>query len=281
MEGAGAQPVPNADPRRDLFDRVCLSCLTYLETFEECSLVTFTGHDKASDHDLDLWEKQSLPYQLPEDMKSFYRMFNGFNVKFMVEAGAATLPVGAMQLNNLKGIKRLPLEGQFPGIPDISGMTSAAFVLDDTMEDGNIVLLYRSAADREMCVISSRSKDKEQFKVGIGKSGSASNIIAMSTTTNKPSMSDAISPTSNPSASTNPDTTQAGYENPEIWFQDRSARWHFLSRTFSDFLRVMVVHLGIDGWAMAFTPEGVSAVTQQWMGVFNRERLCLDVSIKL
>lgn len=266
-----------ADPRRDCFDRVCLSCLTYLDTFEECSSVNFDGYDKATSHDLDVWEKQNLPYQLPEDMKSFYRMFDGFTVKFGVDTGNGTsnVPVGVMHLCSLKTIKRLPLEGQFPGIADISTMTSAAFLLDDSMDDGNIVLLYRSAADRELCVVSSDNvRGRDSSKVGIGKSGSTNSLAAMTASTKKP----LVDAGSNAQIS---DRQQIAFENPEIWFQDRSARWHFVSRTFSDYLRVMVVHLGIEGWAMAFAPEGISPVTRQWMGIFNRERLCLDVSVKL
>lgn len=268
---------PTEDPRRELFDRVCLSCLSYLDTFEECSSVVFDGYDKASSHELDVWEKKNLPYQLPEDMKSFYRMFDGFTVSFGVETGSpSNLPVGTMHLCPLKAIKRLPLEGQFPGIADISTMTSAAFLLDDSMEDGNIVLFYRTTADRELCVISSdglRGKDSKS-KVGIGKSGSTNSLAAMTASTMKPVVDSG-------STVQGSDKAQGGFENPEIWFQDRSARWHFVSRTFSDFLRVMVVHLGIDGWAMAFAPEGVSPLTRQYMGIFNRERLCLDVSVKL
>ena len=269
--------VRETDPRRELFDRVCLSCLSYLDNFEECSSVVFNGQKMATSHELDLWEKQNLPYQLPEDMKSFYRMFDGFAVHFGVNTGSGTAPltVGTMRLGDLKAIKRLPLEGQFPGLADISTMTSAAFLLDDSMEDGNIVLLYRSAADRELCVVSSDGvKGKDSSTVGIGKSGSTNSLAAMTASSKKPLVDSGSNIHS-------PEEQQMGFENPEIWFQDRSARWHFMSRSFSDFLRVMVVHLGIDGWVMAFTPEGIPQITRQWMGVFNRERLCLDMSVKL
>jgi hypothetical protein len=38
----------------------------------------------------------------------------------------------------------------------------------------------------------------------------------------------------------------------------------------------MVVHLGIYGWQSAFTPEGASPATQQWMRMFCKERLIVD-----
>ena len=37
-----------------------------------------------------------------------------------------------------------------------------------------------------------------------------------------------------------------------------------LSQSFSDFLRLMVVHVGVKGWPLAYTPEGLSPQTQQY-----------------
>jgi tubulin polyglutamylase complex subunit 2 len=64
---------------------------------------------------------------------------------------------------------------------------------------------------------------------------------------------------------------------PEVWFQDLSARWHFISHTFKQYMRVMVLHLGIVGWQMAYTAEGLPLSTQQWMRVYCKERLCVDL----
>jgi hypothetical protein len=56
----------------------------------------------------------------------------------------------------------------------------------------------------------------------------------------------------------------------------QSARWHYISKTFTQYFRLMVIHVGIHGWQLAFTPEGVPPVTQQWMGLFCKERLIVD-----
>jgi tubulin polyglutamylase complex subunit 2 len=64
----------------------------------------------------------------------------------------------------------------------------------------------------------------------------------------------------------------------EIWFKDTStstATWHFICYTFTQYLRLSILHLGIFGWQRIFTPEGVSMTTRQWMGMFCRERLCV------
>lgn len=64
---------------------------------------------------------------------------------------------------------------------------------------------------------------------------------------------------------------------PEVWFQDLSARWHFISYTFKQYMRVMCLHLGINGWQMAYTADGLPLTTQQWMRVYCKERLCVDL----
>ena len=64
---------------------------------------------------------------------------------------------------------------------------------------------------------------------------------------------------------------------PEIWFQDLSAKWHFMCSSFKQYLRIMFLHLGISGWQMAFTSDGLPLWTQQWMKLFCKERLCIDL----
>ena len=64
---------------------------------------------------------------------------------------------------------------------------------------------------------------------------------------------------------------------PEVWFQDLSVRWHFISHTFKQYFRAMVLHLGIVGWQMAYTAEGLPLSTKQWMRVYCKERLCVNL----
>jgi tubulin polyglutamylase complex subunit 2 len=62
----------------------------------------------------------------------------------------------------------------------------------------------------------------------------------------------------------------------EIWFQDSTtSNWHFICHTFTQYLRLSVLHLGIFGWHKIFTHEGITMSTRQWMGMFCRERLCV------
>ena len=71
---------------------------------------------------------------------------------------------------------------------------------------------------------------------------------------------------------------KATYEDPEIWFADLSSRMHFITFTYTHYMRVMITHLGIFGWQMAYTPEGLQESTQHWMRLFCIERLCVDIN---
>jgi len=225
-----------ASPQRALFDRTCLSIISYLETFDECSSVDFNGTLRATQRDIDAWEKKNLPYKLPTDLCAFYQMFDGFTLGYSTEVSGVLVPVGMLCLNALASLERLPIEGMFPGHASTAGLTSAGFALDGRSEAGTTVLLYRSQEDRAAAQGASGGSD-----AGCGSSGGTS------------------------------------YESPEVWFQDRSARWHFLCASVSDFLRLMVVHVGVNGWQLAFSPEGLSPLTQQWMQLFARERLVMDL----
>lgn len=64
--------------------------------------------------------------------------------------------------------------------------------------------------------------------------------------------------------------------SPEIWFVDLSARWHFICKSFTQYLRASVTHLGIYGWQLCYTLEGLPDTTQHWMNLFCKERLMVD-----
>jgi tubulin polyglutamylase complex subunit 2 len=44
---------------------------------------------------------------------------------------------------------------------------------------------------------------------------------------------------------------------PEVWFLDQSDDWHFLAATFTEYYRMMLLHLGLPFWQYGFTPQGL------------------------
>jgi hypothetical protein len=261
------------ESRRAKLDRTLLSCISRLESIEECCGIEHSLEEfgECSLIDFATWEKKNAPYILPPDLKAFYALFNGLQLSYRVEIGGKQVPVGEMKLNKLEGIARVALEGTFPKMtwPKSSSMserisnhhitsvstsalvsssnpnyndafvldikTSAAFSIDSSLQIGDVVLLYRSPDNTH------------------GHGGAA---------TGNSKWKSAINP----------------YEEPEVWFQDISARWHFICPTFTHFLRLMVSHLGIYGWHLAYTQEGLPPETIHWMGLFCKERICVDLS---
>ncbi|XP_030833094.1 tubulin polyglutamylase complex subunit 2 [Strongylocentrotus purpuratus] len=65
-------------------------------------------------------------------------------------------------------------------------------------------------------------------------------------------------------------------EDAEIWFLDTALRWHFLSSTFAQYFRLMMVHLGLPQWQYAFTDVGLSPSARQWFNLYGPYRLQTD-----
>jgi hypothetical protein len=240
-------------------DRTLLSVLSQLESFEECASVDVVPSEGCSS-EIANWEKKNVPYVLPSDLKAFYSQFNGINVSYKVDIAGRHVTIGEMKLNKLDSITRVALEGTFPKMNwsryggssgggsnsnnsngSAGGSSAESYVLDFNT---SAAFTLDSSLEIGQVVLLYRSPD-ETGKGGEGKL--RGNLV-------------------------NP------YEDPEIWFQDISARWHYISATFSNFLRLLLAHMGVFGWHMAYTPEGLSSETIHWMGLFCKERICVDLS---
>merc|ERR1712224_64879 len=55
---------------------------------------------------------------------------------------------------------------------------------------------------------------------------------------------------------------QTSISRPQVWFQDLSCDWHFIANTFTDYFRLMAMHLGIPHWQYAFTEVGLDPVAR-------------------
>lgn len=68
-----------------------------------------------------------------------------------------------------------------------------------------------------------------------------------------------------------------GTTKPQVWFQDNSCKWFFVANTFTDYFRLMIMHLGLPHWQYAFTQVGLDAQTLQWFRFLSPERLAIDI----
>mmetsp|Transcript_2419 Transcript_2419/g.3788 ORF Transcript_2419/g.3788 Transcript_2419/m.3788 type:complete len:267 (-) Transcript_2419:4016-4816(-) len=253
------------DPREQ-FDKIALNCITYLETFEECRNVNFQCGDGAASHESVLWEKRNSPYKLPTDLKNFYCMFNGVQLGWNVDLNEKSVQVGYIRVNRLESLKAVDVLGAFdsnawsdatsssdtPSPPD--PRTCAAFSLDSQCEFGEVVLLYRNDPDYSTNTTSTIAT-------------TAAAVAGSADDSDGHAGSEAVGISSQ---------EEQRLHQPEVWFIDRSSRWFFLSKNFTQYFRLLIIHLGIHGWQLAFTPEGLPTTAQHWMGMFCKERLIID-----
>lgn len=66
-------------------------------------------------------------------------------------------------------------------------------------------------------------------------------------------------------------------KDPQVWFQDLASHWHFISNTFTDYFRLMIMHLGLPHWQYVFTDIGLDAASKQWFRFLAPERLSIDL----
>lgn len=67
------------------------------------------------------------------------------------------------------------------------------------------------------------------------------------------------------------------FDKPQVWFQDLSWQWYFIAQTFTDYFRLMIMHLGLPRWQYAFTQVGLDPQTLQWFRFLSPERLEIDM----
>jgi len=67
-------------------------------------------------------------------------------------------------------------------------------------------------------------------------------------------------------------------EAPEVWFQDLSGRWNFLSSTFIVYFRMMVAHLGLPNWQYRFTEYGMDPISKQWFFLISPDKFTFDLN---
>lgn len=47
---------------------------------------------------------------------------------------------------------------------------------------------------------------------------------------------------------------------PEVWYQDLSCTWYYVARSFSDYFRLLIMHLGLPHWQSSYTDTGMDPV---------------------
>ncbi|XP_061469333.1 tubulin polyglutamylase complex subunit 2 isoform X2 [Rhineura floridana] len=172
-------------------DKLTLGVTRVLEASPGVTEVTFVEKEPAERHAIVSWEQKNACV-LPEDLKNFYLMTDGFHMTWSVKFDDNPMPLGSMTINSISKLNRLGASSVYtlPNAPTLAD-------LEDTNKEGVVT----------------------------------------------------------------PDS--------EIWFLDRALYWHFLTKTFTSYYRLLITHLGLPQWQYAFTSYGVSPQAKQWFNMYK------------
>ncbi len=93
-----------------------------------------------------------------------------------------------------------------------------------------------------------------------------------------PSYETAGSAVGSSSSSSSSSSSVSLFASTAIWLVDDSTReWCYICATFSDYMRLLITHLGVLGWQTAFSRQGLRSTTREWMCIFAKERLVVDL----
>ena len=188
------------------------------------------------------WEKANAPHRLPEDLKAFLLLSDGFSLRWDAVVGDETRELGNMTFNGVDRLTRVSLDAsplddrgeagarRAPDVVPPVGASdgwrpprpSAAFDLDTSCACGRVALVFVD------------------------------------------------------DATTTGDITRRDVD-AQVWFQDLGARWHVAAETFSEYFRTMTAHLGLPNWQYACTDVGLDPAAAQWYAFFEPERLAVDL----
>ncbi|XP_057382523.1 tubulin polyglutamylase complex subunit 2 isoform X1 [Balaenoptera acutorostrata] len=240
-------PPPLLGSNKPHLEKLTLGVTRILESSPGVTEVTIIEKAPAERHMISSWEQlalqreittaehpPTLPYQknncvLPEDLKNFYLMTNGFHMTWNVKLDEHTIPLGSMAINSISKLTQLNQSSLYslPNAPTLADLE------DDTQE--------ASENQPEKPHFDSRSVIFELDPCnGNGK-------VCLVYKRGKPALA----------------------QDTEIWFLDRALYWHFLTDTFTAYYRLLITHLGLPQWQYAFTSYGISPQAKQWFNMYK------------
>lgn len=259
MPGTYAQ-----DVCRKIFDDISLRVISLLEQHPAACGVEFSDKSGVTQIEFAEWEVQNYPYVLPEDFKAFLAISNGVDVRWNLRFRGEIIPFGRMHINHLDQLRPLPESKlQRFAVNDLPrgaaqldpSMAPQAFDLDAECSDGRVALLYWASSHES-------TFSTETARGTTGKSAGAAGSDGESRSRSQRRLPHAL-------------RARAQASRPQVWFQDSSCRWHFIADSFTDYFRLVAMHMGVPQWQYAFTDIGLDPVARHWLALFCPERLAV------
>ncbi|XP_043541478.1 tubulin polyglutamylase complex subunit 2 isoform X4 [Chiloscyllium plagiosum] len=204
--------------------------LTFLESRPGVTEVRYVEKEPAERHTIISWEQKNCCL-LPEDLRNFYQMTDGFLMTWSIKFDGNNMQLGTMVINSISTLCRLGTTSVYslPNSPTLDDLEN------DTDDEGK-------EEDLEKPQFNSKYRIFEldccngNGKVCLVYKSVQSGVVS---------------------------------SHAEIWFLDRALYWHFLSDTFTAYYRLMLVHLGLPQWQYALTKYGISPQAKQWFNMYK------------
>jgi len=233
---------------REIFDEISLSVIRFLEHHEGVSNVQFYEIGPISNPDaVNAWNTKNAPYELPSDFRAFLGISDGLLLKWSIFLGS--LPTSnndnSAEKSSAPSNTTAPVPLQL-GIMHINSLHDVTPIPDEEFVafalDSGV-----NANDGKVALV------YDTYKVSNSKTKSKS---------------------------TNTVAQQQRYyskNQPQVWFQDLACEWHFIASNFTEYFRLMIMHLGLPHWQYAYTRAGLDPASLQWFRFLAPDRLSIDM----
>ncbi|XP_007497962.2 tubulin polyglutamylase complex subunit 2-like isoform X2 [Monodelphis domestica] len=230
MEEKVPSPLVNTKPH---LEKLTLGITRILEASPGVTKVQIIEKEPAERHMIASWELKN-DCAMPEDLKNFYLMTNGFHMVWSVKLDDQPVPLGSLVINSISNLTQLTQSAVYtlPNSPTLEDLEdeedeanedrpekphfdarSVIFELDSCNGNGKVCLVYRRTQVLQ-CALSTVAKESK------------------------------------------------------IWFLDRALYWHFLTDNFTSYYRLLITHMGLPQWQYAFTNYGVSPQAK-WFNMYK------------
>lgn len=221
---------------KNLLEQLNIGVIRNLEKKTGVCKIELDQRAPADRHAVLMWEQRNGCF-LPEDLKNFYLTTDGFKLTWSVKLDNGPTPVGKLYINRVSQLTR------------IAGNVAASHV--------NPTLLDLEG-----------DSDNEDEATGLEKPSMDSRCKIYEL--------DACDGYGRVCLVFKESKAGGSYPKIEVWFLDRSLRWHYLAESFMAYFRLMLMHLGLPQWQYGITDIGLSQQAQQWFNMYASTRLELD-----
>ena len=226
---------------REMFDEMSLNVTAFLEGHKGVAKLDFAEHGAVTGVDVAMWEQKASGCKLPEDLKALLQISDGLTLRWDAKLHDERLQIGCLHINNLLAMTEISLD-----------LDADAAWFEILMGQGQLMPAQETRAGAPHDQLERWRAIRREIRAFDLDNTCTSGRVAL--------------------------LYADGPQRPQVWFQDLSGQWFLISRTFTDYFRVLVMHLGLPNWQYAFTEAGLDENAKRWLRFFSSERLDIDSS---